>query len=70
MMIFQSYWRLLAVVVLVLMSAAGHAVDVLRFGVFEQAFTATGSYANPYTSVTATATFTPPGGGAKTIPLF
>jgi PKD repeat protein len=46
------------------------AVDVPRFGVFEQAFTQSGSPANPYASISATVTFNRPGGGTRTIPMF
>jgi PKD repeat protein len=51
-------------------ATAAAAVDVPRYGVFEQSFTHAGSYSNPYASVTATATFSRPGGGTRTIPLF
>ena len=44
--------------------------DVPRYGIFEQSFTQSGSYGNPYTAVTATATFIQPDGGSRSIPLF
>ncbi|MFN0102965.1 MAG: DUF4038 domain-containing protein [Bryobacteraceae bacterium] len=43
---------------------------VPRYGVFEQQFTASGSYANPYTGLTADAVFTRPGGATLRVPLF
>jgi len=51
-------------------AGAAEALDVSRFGMFEESFTHTGSPANPYRDVTATATLTPPAGGARSIPLF
>lgn len=45
-------------------------VRVPALGIFDRAFTHTGSYANPYTEVTATATLTRPDGQILTIPLF
>ena len=66
----------LLVILVVVMSHAAAArpaavVDsVPRFGVFEERFTQQGSYANPYTAVTAEATFVRPGGGRRSIPLF
>ncbi|MDY6939120.1 MAG: DUF4038 domain-containing protein [Cyanobacteriota bacterium] len=44
--------------------------QVPSLGLFEQAFTTTGDYGNPYAEVTATATFTAPDGTIKSIPLF
>jgi Protein of unknown function (DUF4038)/Domain of unknown function (DUF5060)/Putative collagen-binding domain of a collagenase len=44
--------------------------DVPRYGIFEQSFTQSGSYGNPYTDVTATATFIQPDGARRSIPLF
>jgi hypothetical protein len=44
--------------------------DIPRFGVFEHTFTQQRSYANPYVEVTAHATFIPPGGRQRSIPLF
>lgn len=41
-----------------------------RFGFFETAVTATGSYGNPYLDVTADATLTAPDGSARPLPLF
>ncbi|MBA2564137.1 MAG: DUF4038 domain-containing protein [Gemmatimonadetes bacterium] len=51
---------------------AAHAQlpSVERHGVFEAALTHSGSVANPYRDLSATATFTRPGGGTRTIPLF
>lgn len=46
------------------------AADVPQFGVFEQALTVSGSYANPYTEVSATGSFNRPSGGTLTVPLF
>jgi|GEM_PF-718067 len=41
-----------------------------QYDVFEQSFSDTGNYSNPYTQVTATATFTGPENQTATIPLF
>jgi len=49
---------------------ASSTKDVPRYGVFEQSFTHSGSYNNPYTDVAATATFTQPDGHSRSIPLF
>jgi len=43
---------------------------VTRYGIFDQSFTHSGSYSNPYTDVTATATFIQPDGSSRSIPLF
>src|SRR6516165_2162170 len=48
----------------------GSGDQVKKFGIFEQAFTQTGTYQNPYVAVTATATFVEPGGHIRSIPLF
>ena len=45
-------------------------VEVANLGIFEQSFRHSGEYTNPYTQVTATATFTRPGGDRLSIPLF
>ncbi len=44
--------------------------EVLRLGIFEQSLVHSGSYSNPYTQATATATFRRPGGETQQIPLF
>lgn len=49
---------------------AAKALEIPAFSVFEQTLTHSGKYANPYTEVEATATFTDPNGKNKTIPLF
>jgi hypothetical protein len=60
----------------VAISPNGHDVltygvhDVPRYGIFEQSFTHSGSYGNPYTDVTATAIFIQPDGRSRSIPLF
>jgi Ca2+-binding RTX toxin-like protein len=41
-----------------------------QYDIFEQSFSDAGSYSNPYTAVTATATFTGPNNQTATIPLF
>ncbi|MGB3403152.1 MAG: DUF4038 domain-containing protein [Microcoleaceae cyanobacterium] len=41
-----------------------------QYDIFEQSFSDAGSYSNPYTAVTATATFTGPDNQTATIPLF
>gem|GEM_PF-5410702 len=51
-------------------ASAVAATNVPQFGVFEQSFTASGSYANPYTEASATGFFSRPGGGTLTVPLF
>jgi hypothetical protein len=43
---------------------------VPQFGIFEQSFTQAQSHTNPYVEVTANATFIPPGGRQRSIPLF
>ncbi|MGB7057875.1 MAG: DUF4038 domain-containing protein [Geitlerinemataceae cyanobacterium] len=45
-------------------------IQVPSLGIFDRTFTHTGSYPNPYTEVTATATLTRPDGQILTIPLF
>lgn len=49
---------------------ASRGKDVAVYGIFEQSFTQSGSYENPYTEVTATATFIEPDGRSRSIPLF
>src|SRR5262245_7907951 len=46
------------------------AKAVPRFGIFEHTFTQQRNNANPYREVTATATFVPPEGRERSIPLF
>jgi len=46
------------------------AQDVPRFGRFETQFNHTSQFANPYTQLAATATFTQPDGHTVTVPLF
>jgi Domain of unknown function (DUF5060) len=60
------FWALLQSGCIIASSTGG----VPRCGVFEQSFTHSGSYNNPYTDVTATATFTQPDGRSRSIPLF
>jgi len=43
---------------------------VSRYGVFEQSFTHSGSYANPYLEASATATVLGPDGRSRAVPLF
>ncbi|MGH7782728.1 MAG: DUF4038 domain-containing protein [Candidatus Binatia bacterium] len=66
--------RIFAIALLVFLlsgcGAASLARDVFRHGIFEQEFTQSGDYANPYTDVTATATFIRPDGRRRSIPLF
>ncbi len=45
-------------------------VEVTTLGVFEQSFSQSGEYTNPYQQVTATAIFNQPGGDRLSIPLF
>ena len=49
---------------------ASRGQDVPVYGIFEQSFTQSGSYENPYTEVTATAMFIEPDGRRRSIPLF
>ena len=44
--------------------------EVGQYDIFEQSFSDAGSYSNPYTQVTATATFTGPNNQTASIPLF
>ncbi|MEO1402671.1 MAG: DUF4038 domain-containing protein [Cyanobacteria bacterium J06635_1] len=44
--------------------------EVPTFGIFEKAFEHTGNYSNPYTQITAKATFRDPKGNTQMIPLF
>ncbi len=61
---------LLTLVSMTAATQAAAATEVPRFGVFEAPLEQAGTYPNPYTAVTATATFEGPGGAAGTIPLF
>jgi putative membrane-bound dehydrogenase-like protein len=45
-------------------------MNILRFGVFEQAFTQRRDYSNAYVQVTASAAFIQPDGRQRSIPLF
>lgn len=51
-------------------SAAFAQTRIERYGVFDQAFTASGSWGNPYVEVTAEATLTRPDGTVWRMPLF
>src|SRR5689334_13748259 len=44
--------------------------NVPQFGIFEQAFTPQQNYTNPYVELTANASFLPPDGRPRSIPLF
>ncbi|MBA2564135.1 MAG: DUF5060 domain-containing protein [Gemmatimonadetes bacterium] len=51
-------------------SAGAQGEYVQRFDVHETAFTHSGSVENPYRELSATATFTGPGGETRSVPLF
>jgi len=55
---------------ILLAAAPGDRITVERFDRFESTFTASGSYANPYTDLVAEATLTLPEGSSRTVPLF